>query len=117
MKTNSSGTGDNKNQDHSHSKHMWIMAVCCGLPVAGFLAIGLLGLNMPSLITFLLLICLTGMAGMMFMMHRDGKGSVKGRSCCQPGKTEDESADGMTYDDDNTRFAPAQPRQSDSLEA
>jgi hypothetical protein len=51
--------------------HMWMMAVCCGLPIIGFIAIAVLGISMPSLETALLLICPIGMIGMMYMMRRD----------------------------------------------
>jgi hypothetical protein len=55
----------------SHKGHMWMMAVCCGLPIIGFIAIAVLGVSMPSLETALLLICPVGMIGMMYMMRRD----------------------------------------------
>ena len=37
----------------SHKGHMWMMAVCCGLPIIGFIAIAVLGVSMPSLETAL----------------------------------------------------------------
>ena len=55
----------------SHKGHMWMMSICCGLPIIGFLAIAGLGISMPSLETVLLLICPIGMIGMMYLMHRD----------------------------------------------
>jgi hypothetical protein len=59
----------NKNENTaSHKGHMWMMAVCCGLPIIGFIAIAVLGISMPSLETALLLIC---PIGMMYMMRRD----------------------------------------------
>ncbi len=56
----------------SHKGHMWMMAICCGLPIAGFLAIAVIGISMPSLETALILLCPIGMIGMMYFMHRDG---------------------------------------------
>ena len=88
MKTKNTGTG--KNQGHSYMKHMWMMAVCCGLPIMGFLAIGVLGITMPSLETVLLLVCPIGMVGMMYMMHRDSQG--KAGSCCGSEEAEVEPA-------------------------
>jgi hypothetical protein len=62
----------NKNENTaSHKGHMWMMAVCCGLPIIGFIVIAVLGVSMPSLETALLLICPVGMVGMMYMMRRD----------------------------------------------
>lgn len=60
-----------ESSNHSHKGHMWMMAICCGLPIIGFLAIAVLGISMPSLETLLLLICPIGMIGMMYFMHRD----------------------------------------------
>jgi hypothetical protein len=60
-----------KENTASHKGHMWMMAVCCGLPIIGFIAIAVLGISMPSLETALLLICPIGMIGMMYMMRRD----------------------------------------------
>ena len=53
-----------------HKGHMWMMAVCCGLPIVGLLAIGVIGISLPSLETFLLLLCPVGMIVMMYLMHR-----------------------------------------------
>jgi len=120
MKTKNLNTDDNKKQGHSHGKHMWMMAICCGLPIMGFLAIGLLGLSMPSLETLLLVICPIGMIGMMYMMRRDSRGKEKGKSCCESEKSEDESVADMTYDGtENAQPGPAKPkpRQSGSLKA
>ena len=85
MKTKNSNTSDNKKQGHSHARHMKMMAICCGLPIIGFLAIGILGISMPSVETLLLVICPVGMIGMMYMMHRDSQGKNKGDSCCKSG--------------------------------
>ena len=55
---------------HSHNGHMWMMAICCGVPIVGLLTILWLGISMPSLETALYLICPIGMVAMMYMMHR-----------------------------------------------
>ena len=64
----------NKSKENktSHKGHMWMMAICCGLPIAGFLAIAVLAISMPSLETALFLLFPIGMIGMMYFMHRDG---------------------------------------------
>ena len=64
-------SSNKKETTASHKGHMWMMAVCCGLPIIGFIAIAVLGVSMPSLETALLLICPVGMIGMMYMMRRD----------------------------------------------
>jgi len=66
-----------ESSNHSHKGHMWMMAICCGLPIIGFLAIAVLGISMPSLETVLLLICPIGMIAMMYFMHRDNCASSK----------------------------------------
>lgn len=68
---------------HSHGKHMLMMAVCCGLPIVGLLAIGAIGISSPSLETLIALICPIGMGIMMFSMMRNKEGEDKGHSCCQ----------------------------------
>ena len=116
MKTQNSNTDKSKKQGHSHAKHMWMMAACCGLPIAGFLAIGVLGISMPSLETLLLVICPVGMVGMMYMMQRDSHG--KENSCCQSEKSEDEPVANITYDGtENGKPAPTRTQQQGSLEA
>ena len=69
----SNASDKNKGGHHSHKGHMWMMAICCGLPIAGFLAIAVLGISLPSLETALFLLCPIGMIGMMYFMHRDGR--------------------------------------------
>jgi hypothetical protein len=64
-------SSNKKETTTSHKGHMWMMAVCCGLPIIGFLAIAVLGVSLPSLETALLLICPIGMIGMMFMMNKN----------------------------------------------
>jgi hypothetical protein len=68
----------------SHKGHMWMMAVCCGLPIIGFIAIAVLGVSMPSLETALLLICPIGMIGMMYMMRRDSCTERKNDAVVKP---------------------------------
>jgi len=55
----------------SQSAHMWMMIVCCALPLVAILAIGAFGVNAPSLKTLLLLICPIAMGVMVFSMMRD----------------------------------------------
>ena len=61
--------------------HMRMMAICCGLPIIGFMVIGALGITSASLETLLFWICPIGMGAMMFMMHRKNE-HVGGKSCC-----------------------------------
>ena len=118
MKMKKSNTGDNKRQGHSGSKHMWMMAICCGLPIIGFLAIVILGFSMPSLETLFLLICPIGMIGMMYMMHRDNQGKNKRDSCCKSDKIEGRSVTDITYDNtENKEQGLAKPQRPGSLEA
>ena len=118
MKMKNSNTSDNKRQGHSGSKHMWMMAICCGLPIIGFLAIGILGLSMPSLETLFLLICPIGMIGMMYMMHRDSQGKNKSDSCCKSEKNEGESVTDIADDSaENAEQGLAIPQKPGSLEA
>ena len=94
------------------------MAICCGLPIIGFLAIGILGISMPSMETLLLVIFPIGMVGMMYMMQRDSQGKEKGQSCCQSDNTEDEPVANITHGStENAQPGPAKLRQPGSLEA
>lgn len=82
---NDSGEKQKNNAEtgsHSHSGHMKMMAICCGVPILGFLLIAGLGLSLPSLETALLLICPIGMVVMMYMMRRKPDHSEP--ACCQP---------------------------------
>lgn len=117
MKTINSNTNDKK-QGHSHAKHMWMMAICCGLPVIGFLAIAILGISMPSLETLLLVICPVGMVGMMYMMNRNNHGNQKDSSCCQSDKSEDKSLADIRQDgNESSQHGSTKPQPSGSLEA
>lgn len=115
MKTEN--TSDNKNKGHSHAKHMWMMAVCCGLPIIGFLVIGAIGISMPSLETLFLIICPIGMIGMMYMMHRDSQ--QKGSACCDSEKPSEEAISDATDElaNDAERPPPPKPKQPVSFEA
>jgi len=116
MKTENSNTDKSKKQGHSHAKHMWMMVACCGLPIAGFVAIGILGISMPSLETLLLVICPIGMVGMMYMMNRDKQGNRN--SCCQSEKSEDEPVASITNGSpQNANRTDTRPQQPGSLEA
>ena len=68
---------------HSHLKHMKLMAICCGVPLLGFIAIGVFGISAPSLETLLLVICPVGMGAMMWMMMREQRSGSSAHSCCQ----------------------------------
>jgi hypothetical protein len=118
MKTENSNSGDNAKQGHTHAKHMKMMAICCGLPIIGFLAIGILGISMPSLETLLLLICPIGMIGMMYMMHRDSQGRQKENSCCNSEKSEIKPIDAISLNDtEKAEHDPTKTRQPGSLKA
>ncbi len=53
------------------SKHLWMMIICCGILILGFLLISSLGISSPSLETLIFLVCPIGMGTMMFLMTRD----------------------------------------------
>ncbi len=78
-----------KESTHSHSSHLKMMAICCGVPIIGFLIIGGLGINAPSLETILLLVCPIGMVAMMYMMRN--KSGSQGHSCCQSESVDQET--------------------------
>ncbi|NCF38049.1 MAG: hypothetical protein GWP56_17000 [Gammaproteobacteria bacterium] len=83
----------NKINHHGHKGHMWMMAICCGLPIIGFLAIAVLGISLPSLETVFLLLCPIGMIGMMYFMHRDGCTSSRQDEDGKPALTHQEADD------------------------
>jgi len=118
MKTENSNIDKNKKTGHSHSKHMKMMAICCGLPVIGFLAIALLGISMPSLETLLLVICPVGMIGMMYMMNRDNSEKEGQSSCCQSDKTEDKSVADIQHEvSESSQHGSTKSKPAGSLEA
>jgi hypothetical protein len=118
MNTQNSNEGEDKKQGHSHVKHMWMMAICCGLPIIGFLVIGVIGISMPSIETLLLLICPIGMVGMMYMMHRDSQQKEKGSACCESKKSVEETVDGNAHQVTNdTEQDIAKSKQPGSLDA
>jgi len=80
-----------ENPAHSHAGHMWMMAIFCGVPIIGFLAIGLSGVNVPSLEIVFFIMCAIGMVGMMVMMNRDSDGKEKAQ-------TADQSEKGANYE-------------------
>lgn len=60
-----------KKTESPHSRHLWLMAICCGVPILGFLLLGSLSLNLPSLELLLILACPLGMGAMIFLMAKD----------------------------------------------
>ncbi len=69
--------------------HIWLMAVCCGLPIIGLMLIGVFGISSSSLETLLFLVCPIGMGIMMLKMHSSHE-HAKGSPCCDSkGKTQD----------------------------
>lgn len=80
----------------SHKGHMWMMAICCGLPIIGFLAIAVLGISLPSLETVLFLLCPIGMIGMMYFMHRDDCANRRQDAGNKPALTRDKSSDDLS---------------------
>ena len=114
MRSKISGPGDKSKQNHSHGKHMWMMLICCGLPIVGLLTIAAIGINVPSLETFLLLVCPVGMVGMMYMMHRDNHANGKDHSCCT---TENENAKSPGDINGTAESPPAGLPKSGSLKA
>ena len=74
--------------------HMRMMAICCGLPIIGFMVIGALGITSASLETLLFWICPIGMGAMMFMMHRKNEHTDKS-SCCESGEVKQGNLENM----------------------
>ena len=73
---------------------MWMMVICCGLPIVGFIVIGALGITSTSLETLLFGICSIGMGAMMFMMHRKNEHTDKS-SCCESGEVKQGNLENM----------------------
>lgn len=63
-------TKTSKNEKHGHSRHLKMMAICCGVPIVGLLLISYFGISNASLETLLILICPVGMVTMMVMMRK-----------------------------------------------
>ncbi len=82
MKRTSENSTGNGEKGKKGFNHMWMMAICCGLPIVGFMILGALGTRSASLETLLLGICPIGMVAMMLMMHRNNKHTA-GSSCCE----------------------------------
>lgn len=114
MKSKYPVPGDKSKQNHSHAKHMWMMMICCGLPIAGLLVIATIGISVPSLETFLLLVCPVAMVGMMYMMHRDNHENGKDHSSCT---TENENAQSPGDINGTEESPPARLPKSGSLKA
>jgi hypothetical protein len=74
--------------------HMKMMAICCGLPLVGFMIIGVLGIRAPSLETLLFLICPIGMGYMMLTMHRKDEHKEE-NSCCASEKKEQDNPENI----------------------
>jgi hypothetical protein len=82
MKTQTDDVKENGKKKKKGFNHMWMMAICCGLPIVGFMVIGALGISSASLETLLFWICPIGMGAMMLMMHRKNE-HTEGSSCCE----------------------------------
>lgn len=89
---------EKKSTGHKHMNHMWLMALCCGIPIIGLIAIASLGIASPSLETLILLICPIGMVGMMYMMHRDQKSGKEGGSCCSSSEKDETKSEAENVD-------------------
>lgn len=101
----------------NHKSHMWMMAVCCGLPIIGFLTIAVLGISMPSLETALLLLCPIGMIGMMYFMHRDNCSSSKRETEDSPDQTSMSSESEKIAGSSENGNRPAATKQPGIFEA
>ncbi len=77
---------------HSHSRHMKMMVICCGVPLLGFIAIGVFSIS-PSLETLLLVICPVGMGAMMWMMLHEQRSDNSEQSCCQSDAVHEERSE------------------------
>lgn len=85
-------TNVNQKQDgHKHNpmKHMWMMALCCGLPLLLILAVPFLGVfGLRSKLTILSIIPFLCPVMMLFMIPMMMKSSKDGKSCCNENKRE-----------------------------
>lgn len=79
------------NKKHNPMKHMWMMALCCGLPILLILAlpfIGIFGSGAKTAVAAIApFLCPIMMLVMMPMMMRSSKG--KG-SCCESSNSDSE---------------------------
>ena len=92
-------TQQKKSNGHGHKNHMRLMAICCGLPVIGLIAIATFGIISPTLETLIFLICPIGMIGMMYMMHRNESHSKGGHACCSSTDKDEGKEDAPSHSD------------------
>jgi len=72
----------NNESKPSHSGHLKMMIVCCGLPLLGLLILATVGIEVPSIKVLLLIACPVLMIAMMSMMRK--KHDIpEHQSCCQ----------------------------------
>ena len=85
-------TNENQKQHvHKHNpmKHMWMMVLCCGLPLLLLLAVPFLGVfGLRSKLTILSVIPFLCPIMMLFMIPMMMKSSKDGKSCCDENKKE-----------------------------
>jgi hypothetical protein len=72
---------------------MWIMPICCGLPILGFLVIGALGTSSSFLETLFVWACPIGMVAMMLMHNKQAQ--KEGSSCCASGKKKQDNPENI----------------------
>ena len=74
---NSDDPNGKRTHKGGHMSHMWMMALCCGVPLILLFVVSLLGASMPGLKAILLSIlpflCPIMMIGMIPMMFMHGK--------------------------------------------
>ena len=94
MKRNSENAAGNGEKKKRRFNHMWMMAICCGLPIIGFMVIGALGVTSASLEKLLFWICPIGMGAMMLMMHRNNEHTEES-SCCESVETKQDNPENI----------------------
>ena len=67
---------ESRSSHPGHTKHIAMMAACCGLPILLLVGISVYGITSQSLETLILLICPIGMGAMMWMMMRSDKSAT-----------------------------------------
>ena len=87
-----------------------MMAICCGLPVVGFLVIGGMGISSPSLETLLILACPIGMGYMMYMMRK--KHGAQEQSCCSSEGETQESLETGSQSENPVKAVNSLPAES-----